>query len=156
MEDIVWDEVKGELRIVGKRHVALDAEALCKHLDALVGQPVAEVIMKNHEFRLGKEDAEKHRRERPNASLEEMIENLKKSDLLSGIGVTKYIVQPDKSVMVEVWNPCVKEPAGASKSLLFGYWSGMFSYFFGKEYEASDVHFNESKNILSGRLIPRG
>ena len=156
MEDIVWDRAKGELRIVGKRHLAIDAEALCRHLDALVGPQVAEVIMRNHEFRLGKEDAERHRKEKPNASMEEIIEAVKETDLLSGVGLTKFTVQTDQSVLIEVSNPCVKETAGAAKSLLFGYWSGVLSCLFGKEYDAVDVKFNESTKVLSARLVSRG
>jgi hypothetical protein len=156
MEDIVWDRAKGELRIVRKRHVALDAEAMCRHLDELVGTPVAEVIMRNHEVRLGKEDAERHRKEKPNASVEEIITVVAESDLLSGIGLTKYTVQGDQSVLVEISNPCVKETVGAAKSLLFGYCSGIFSILFGKEYDEADVKFNKSSNVLSGRLVPRG
>src|SRR3989304_5928633 len=60
-KEIVWDKAKGELRILGKRHTALDAQALCDHLDSLVGPTVAEVIMDNHERRLGKEEAEPQR-----------------------------------------------------------------------------------------------
>lgn len=155
MEDIVWDRAKGELRIVGKRHVALDAEALCRHLDGLVGSSVAEVIIRNHEFHLGKEDAEKHRRDNPKATIEDIIEMVKETDLLSGVGVTKYTLNPDHSVTIEIANPCVKETTGAAKSLLFAYWSGIFSHLFGKNYEANDVYFNESKNVLSARLVPR-
>ncbi len=156
MEDIVWDRAKGELLIVGKRHLALDAEALCRHLDELVGPPVAEVIMRNHEVRMGKEDAERHRKEKPDAPLEEIIAAVRESDLLSGVGLTKYTVQGDQSVLVEISNPCVKETAGAAKSLLFGYCSGVFSYLFGKEYDEVDVKFNKSSNVLSARLVPRG
>lgn len=156
MEDIVWDRAKGELQIVGKRHVALDAEALCRHLDDLVGMPVAEVIVRNHEVRLGKEDAERHRKEKPDASVEEIIATVRESDLLSGIGLTKFTVQGDQSVLVEISNPCVNETAGAAKSLLFGYYSGVFSFLFGKEYDEVDVKFNKSSNVLSARLVPRG
>jgi hypothetical protein len=155
VEDIVWDRAKGELRIVGKRHVALDAEALCRHLDGLVGSSVAEVIIRNHEFRLGKEDAEEHRRDNPKATIEDIIEMVKETDLLSGVGVTKYTLDPDHSVSIEIANPCVKEATGAAKSLLFSYWSGILSHLFGKTYEANDVYFNESKNVLSARLVPR-
>jgi hypothetical protein len=155
MEDIVWDRAKGELRIVGKRHVALDAEALCRHLDDLVGTPVAEVIVRNHEVRLGKEDAERHRKEKPDASVEEIIATVRESDLLSGIGLTKFTVQGDQSVLVEISNPCVNETAGAAKSLLFGYYSGVFSFLFGKEYDEVDAKFNKSSNVLSARLVPR-
>jgi hypothetical protein len=152
-----WDRAKGELRILGKRHLALDAEALCRHLDALVGQSVAEVIIGNHESRLGKEDAERFRRGKPNASIEEIIETISETDLLSGVGLTKVTIQGSgESVSVEISNPYVKETTGAAKSLLFEYWSGVFSYLFGKEYDSKGVYFNESTNVLTTRLVPRG
>ncbi len=53
-EDIVLDRAKGELRIHGKRHTAIDAQALCDHLDSLVGPTVAEVIINNHPVPIGK------------------------------------------------------------------------------------------------------
>jgi hypothetical protein len=128
---------------------------LCKHLDILVGQTLAEVIIKNHEFRLGKEDAERHRRESANASTEQIIEFFKENDLASGVGVTKCTVEPDKSVLVEISNPCVKQTSGAAKALLFGYWSGAISTLFGKEYDTTEVQFNESKNVISALIAPR-
>lgn len=155
MDDIVIDRAKGELRILGKKLVAVDAEALCRHLDTLVGLPVAEVIIRNHELRLGKEDAERYRKENPNASLEQILDRVKTSDRLSGFGLTEFTVKPDKSILVEIGNPCVKETTGAGSALLFGYCCGLFSYFFGKEYDAVNVRFNEPKNVLSARLIPR-
>jgi hypothetical protein len=155
VENLVWDRAKGELRILGHRRMAMDAEALCRHLDSLVGRTVAEVIINNHELRLGKEDAESSRREKPNASADELIDNLNESDLLSGVGLTKFTVNSDKSVLVEISNPCVNETTGAAKSLLFSYYCGVFSVLFGKEYDAKDVRFNESSNVLSGRLVPR-
>jgi hypothetical protein len=156
VDDVVLDRAKGELRILGERNMALNVEALCRHLDGLVGQSVAEVIIRNHEFRLGKEDAERRGKETANSSTEEIIEYFKENDVLSGAGVTKCTVQPDKTVLVEISNPCVKETTGAAKSLLFGYWSGVLSQLFGKEYDTTQVHFNESKDIMSALIAPRG
>lgn len=155
-EEVVVDKAKGELRILGQRNMALNVEALCKHLDALVGQSVAEVIIRNHEFRLGKEDAERRRKEKASASTEEIIEYFKQNDAVSGAGVTKCTVHPDKSALVEISNPCVKETTGAAKSLLFGYWCGVLSQLFGKDYDTAQVHFNEPKHTLSALLVPRG
>ena len=155
MDDIVTNKAKGELRIQGKRLVALDAEALCRHLDALVGRTVSEVIIRNHEFHLGKEDAERYRKENPKASLEQILERVKTSDRLGGFGLSEFTIKQDKSVLVEIGNPCVKETSGAASALLFGYCCGLFSYYFGLEYDAVDVRFNEQKNIVSARLLPR-
>ena len=61
-----------------------------------------------------------------------------------------------ESVSVEISNPCVKKTAGAGKSLLFGYWSGVISYLFNKEYDPKNVQFDESTSVLSARIVPRG
>ncbi len=55
-EGPVWDREKGELRILGRRQTAFDAQALCEYLDSLVGVQVGEVIMSNLESRSGKQD----------------------------------------------------------------------------------------------------
>ena len=156
-EDPLWDSAKGELRILGRRYVALDVESLCRHLDSLVGPSVAEVIMRNHELRLGKEDAEEFRREKPNASIDDIIETIKATDRMSGVGITKITLldTSGERVSVEVSNPCVMETTGAAKSLLFGYWCGVLSFLFGKEFDAEDVSYNEKENILSGKIVVR-
>ena len=63
-------------KILGRRHVAVDIEALCEHVDLLVGPQVAEVIMNHHLIRLGKEDAEFVRKQNPNATPAEIVERL--------------------------------------------------------------------------------
>ena len=110
-DDIVWDKSKGELRILGKRHTALDAQALCDHMDSLVGPTVAEVIIDNHERRLGKEDAARFRQEQPQATFREIIDLIIETDLLSGAGVTKITIPEEMSggaILVEIGNPSVR------------------------------------------------
>lgn len=75
-----WDKAKGELRILGHRHLAIDADALCERLDSLCGPQIAEVIINNHEYRLGKEDAAKVRHERPQATIGEMVDLLAEAE----------------------------------------------------------------------------
>ena len=77
----------GEIRILGRRHAAVNMQALCNHLDSLVGIQVAEVIMHNLEFRLGKEDAARIKTEETHAKLDEIIEHVAQSNRLSGVGV---------------------------------------------------------------------
>jgi hypothetical protein len=41
----MYDETKGELRIEGQRYAAIQVEAMCKHLDTLVGTRLAVTII---------------------------------------------------------------------------------------------------------------
>jgi hypothetical protein len=159
VEKIVWDREKGELRILGQRHLAIDAQALCDHLDSLVGPTVAEVIMDNHERRLGKEDAARFRREKPKATVREIIDTVIETDLLSGAGITKITLPQEAvhegAIFVEIQNPCVKGVRGAAKALLLSYWCGALSGLFGNEFEAQDVIYKETDNILTARILTR-
>ncbi len=159
MNEAVWDREKGRLTILEHRHVAMDAQALCEHLDSLVGSQVAEVIMNNHEFRLGKEDAERLRRQNPQTSLQEIIDHLLEADLLSGVGVVKVRLTPDLSNLteatVEVSEPCVKGIEGASKAFISSYWCGVLSVLFGGAFEATDVNYREDENKLKYRMVRR-
>lgn len=158
-KDIVWDKAKGELRILGQRHTALDAQALCDHLDSLVGPTVAEVIMDNHERRLGKEDAARIRREKPQATLRDIINVITETDILSGAGVTE-VTMPESAMLegaifVKIHNPCVKAASGAAKAFLFSYWCGVLSSLLDNEFEAKDVSYNETENLLTARIVRR-
>src|SRR5208337_667484 len=112
---------KGELRILGIRLIAIDAQTLCNHLDSLVGVKVGEVIMHNLEFRLGKLDAARLKAEKPGATLNDLIEHLRMTDRLTGVGMTTVSLPENFSepVEVEVANPSVKGTEGAAKSLIF-------------------------------------
>ena len=66
---VVLDREKGELRILGIRRTAINAQAICDHLDTLVGVQVSEVIMHNLEFRLGKLEGARIRLESPQTNL---------------------------------------------------------------------------------------
>ncbi len=87
-DSAVWGKAKGELRMLGQRHAAINVEALCRHLDALAGVKVAEVILNNHQVRLGREDASGIRKERPKATVREFTDALIEADSLSGLGIT--------------------------------------------------------------------
>jgi hypothetical protein len=156
-EDAVWDTEKGELRILGKRHTAIDAQTLCSHLDSLVGVQVAEVIMHNLEFRLGKLDAARLKPERPQAPLNELVEHLAKTDRLSGIGVTKVTLaeDPQKPIHIEVANPNVKGTTGAARAFLFSWWAGALTALLDKEFDVKYVAYDETKNLLKGQIAVR-
>jgi len=156
-EEAVWDTEKGELRILGKRHTAIDAQALCNHLDTLVGVQVAEVIMHNLEFRLGKLDATKLRAEKPKATLRELVEHLAKTDRLSGLGITTVTLpeNPQNPIEIEIANPSVKATSGAAKGFAFSWWTGALTALLGKEMEAKNFSYTESKNLMMSQIVAK-
>jgi hypothetical protein len=156
-EDVVWDKAKGELRILGQRHAAVDIQGLCEHLDLIVGAKVAEVVMNQHEFRQGKEDAASIRQEKPEAAIQELLDSFAYAETLSGVGVVKVMI-PRASlglIDVEISNPCVKRTTGAAKSFLFSYWCGLFTQLLGKEFKIDQVAYDENKNLMKCRIIQR-
>lgn len=156
-EGVVWDKAKGELRILGQRRTAVDIQGLCEHLDLIVGAKVAEVVMNQHEFRQGKDDAARIRQEKPDAAIQELLDSFANAETLSGVGVVK-VTLPEASlgpIDLEISNPCVKRTTGAAKSLLFSYWCGLFTQLLGKEFKIDHVTYDENKNLMKCRIIPR-
>jgi hypothetical protein len=148
---------KGELRILGRRHTAIDVQTLCNHLDTLVGLKVAEVIMHNLEFRLGKLDASKLKNESPSATLRELVDYMTKTDRLSGLGVTTVTWpenQPHK-IEIEIRNPSVKGSVGAAKAFAFSWWAGALTAVLGVEMEAKSVSYDTKENALKGHVARR-
>ncbi len=156
-EETVWDTEKGELRILGQRHTAIDAQNLCDFLDSLVGIQVAEVIMHNLEYRLGKLNAAKLRSENLKSTLDQLIEILIKADRLSGAGITKVVrvENPNDPIQVEIANPSVKGTTGAAKSFIFSWWAGALTSLFDKEFDVKNVAYDEEKNVLKAQIVPR-
>jgi len=157
-EEAFWDAEKGVLRIGGQRHTAVDAQTLCDYLDTLVGPKVAEVIVHNLEFRLGKLDATRFRNERPQATLQELVEYLAKTARLSGLGITTVtFLESEKSgpVQIEIANPSVKGSAGAAKEFGFSWWAGVMTTLLDKQMEPINISYDGEKNLISCRLVPR-
>jgi hypothetical protein len=156
-DDVVWDKAKGELRILGQRHVAIDIQGFCEHLDLIVGPMVAEVVMNQREFHQGKEDAASIRQRKPEAAIQELLDSFANAETLAGVGVVKVTI-PEASpgpIDVEISNPCVKRTTGAAKSFLFSYWCGLFTQLLGKEFKIDQVAYDENKNLMKCRIIPR-
>jgi hypothetical protein len=155
--DMVLDREKAELRYLGRRHAAVDAQSLCDYLDSLVGIVVAEVIMSNLETRLGKEDGKRLREINPKATVDELVQELVRGDLLTGIGATKTSLpkDPNDPIKIEIWNPIVKGLRGASKSFLFSYWCGALASLFDHEFEVQAVNYDEKANIMRGNIVRR-
>lgn len=157
MEGPVWDREKGELRILGRRNTAIEAQALCDHLDSLVGVQVGEVIMNNLESRLGKQDGNLLRKEKPELTIDELIKLCEKWDRMAGVGATKATIpqNPTNPILLEISNPSVKGNQGAAKAFLFSWWAGMLTSLLGKNFEYKNVVYDQEKNIMKCEIVPR-
>jgi len=148
---------KGELRILGIRLTAIDAQSMCNHLDSLVGVKVGEVIMHNLEFRLGKLDAARLKAEKSGAALNDLIERLRRADQLTGVGMTTVRLpnNPDEPIGVEVANPSVKGAEGAAKAFIFSYWAGAMTALLDKEFDMKNVVYDNEKDLMKCLITPR-
>jgi len=155
--DLVWDKEKGELRILGRRQTAMTPQILCSHLDSLVGVKVAEVIMNNLEYRSGKHETEMFRREKPQATLSEMIDLLIQYDSVSGIGITKVTLPKNDQdhIIVQISNPSVKGTVGAAKAFLFSWWCGALTTLLNRNLEIEEVTYDEKKNVMRCKIVSR-
>jgi len=143
-------------QILGRRHVAVDIEALCEHLDQLVGPQVAEVIMSHHEVRLGKEDAELERKEHPDVSPMEIIGKLAETWHLSGMrDVQAKLDENGPELVVSIVNPCLRKTEGSAKSFLFSHWCGALSVILGGVFEIKNVTYDSQKDVMSARIVSR-
>ena len=151
------DADRGEIRVFGKRHVAIDAQSLCEFLDSLVGTQVGEVIMHSLEYHLGRTEAERFKEENPQATLNDLIERFVEADRLSGVGLTKVSMSsnPQHLALIEVANPGTKGSTGATKSFVFSWWAGVLSSQLGKELDVNEVWYEKEGNIARGRLVER-
>jgi hypothetical protein len=148
---------KGELRILGIRLTAIDAQSICNHLDSLVGAKVGEVIMHNLEFRLGKLDAARLKAEKSGAKLNDLIEHLRMADQLTGVGMTTVRLSnnPDEPIGVEVANPSVKGAEGAAKAFIFSYWAGAMTALLDKEFDLKNVVYDNERDLMRCLIAPR-
>lgn len=154
---MVLDRTKAEFRLFGQRHAAVNAQALCNHLDSLVGPVVGEVIMNNLESRLGKEDAAKLLEANPKATIDELVKKLVEADLITGMGITKTTLpkDPHTPIRVEIWNPIVRGNKGAAKSFLFSYWCGALTSILRRELEVKSVDYDEKAKVMKCEILPR-
>jgi len=156
-EGLVVNREKGELRIFGGRFTAVNAQMFCDLLDALVGTTVSAVQMHSVESRLGKEDVERIRRERPQATVQEIINLLIETDCVSGVGITRVTLSgnQDGPIFVEISNPSVKGTVGAAKTFGLSWWAGAMSALFNRPFDLKDVVYDKDGNMTKGRLVPR-
>ena len=154
---IEFDEKRGEVRLLGLRQMVISMDALCNHLDTLVGSQVAEVIIKNLELQEGKEEAERFLRNHPDAKVEEFVNLMKRYDALSGVGITsvRFSDNQDGFIFVEILNPYIKRTSGSSKSLLFSWWCGALSAILHRELDLESITYDVSRDILKCTIAPR-
>ena len=137
--------------------MVMDMDALCNHLDSLVGVKVAEVIIGNLEIREGREEAELFRRENPRANVEEIITLFIRYDALTGVGITKitFPKQTGNPILVEIANPYVKKRTGSSKMLLFSWWCGVLSTLLDRHLDIQSVIYDERSDVVRSMLVSR-
>jgi len=154
---IELDEKRGEVKLLGLRQMVIDMDALCNHLDTLVGNQVAEVIIKNLELQEGKEEAERFIRNHPDAKVEEFIDLMKRYDALSGVGITsvRFSENQDGLIFIEISNPYIKRTTGSSKSLLFSWWCGVLSGILHRELDLESITYDASSDVMKCTIAPR-
>jgi len=123
----------------------------------MVGPRVAEVILNQHEFRLGKQDAAELRTQKPNASVHEIVDLLIGAERISGVGIVRLAIpeSPPYRIQLEISNPCVKRTVGASRAFLSSYWCGVLTSLLGKEFKAQSVIYDEAQDLLRCVIFPR-
>lgn len=147
------EKESGILRVLGQRRLAIDVRTLCDHLDLLVGSKVAEVIISNTAFALGKEDVSRAVKDRSDSTVLEMVELFAQDQRLSGAGVCKVSFRSEKSVDLEIFNPILKPTSGSSKAMLVSRWCGALSELLNEKMIAEKVEYDEVSDVLKCRIV---
>jgi len=142
---------------MGSRRAAIDVVAFCDELDQLIGPIVAEVMISQCRFRMGKQDAARLCNEKSQATVREIVDLLVESERFSGIGSTRVTVpeNPEQPVEIEVSTPCVTKTSGAAKFFIFGYWSGALSVLMKREMKTANVIYDEQADMVRCQIVPR-
>jgi tRNA nucleotidyltransferase/poly(A) polymerase len=148
------ENTKGILRVMGQRRLAVNAQALCDHLDLLVGSKVAEVIMANTAFALGASDAERAVKEMPDATILEVIEHLLQEQRQSGAGNCTLSFVSEKSADLEIANPVLKPAKGSARMMLVSHWCGVLSELLKEKMVPDKIRYDEEIDVLSCKIIP--
>ena len=109
------------------------------------------------QYQLGKEDCQRIRQARPQASAIAIIDELIRSELVSGVGTAKVSLPESgtEPIYMELSDPCVKTTRGAGRSFEFAYWAGALAQLFGRELDFKDVTYDPESNVKKCRLVPR-
>jgi hypothetical protein len=154
----IFDEVSAEILVFGQRRAAIDLAGLCRHLDLLVGQKVAAVIVGNHSKESAKEHIVSIRKKNPNTSFDEIIRALRDGEILKGFGVLKLRMQDDPSVPVELEmrNPIIKASAGTGVQFILSYWAAALSILLSETLDITDVTYEDDADLLKCRFAVVG
>jgi len=156
-DGVVLLEERGELIIRGRRHVAIDADSFVSLLNDLCGAQVSEVILSNIEYQIGKQDCQRIRVAKPQASVIAVIDDLIKSEAASGVGLMRLKLPQsnDQPMFMELSNPCIKTDIGAGNAFSFSYWAGALAFLIGKDLTVKDVIYDPQSDVKKCRLVPR-
>jgi hypothetical protein len=149
------DPEKGEVQILDRRFAVVDIAAFCQRWDTLVGRKVAGVQMKNLEYHLGVDDAKAIMRNRPDATVEQLITYLQETDRISGVGVTKVTRTGDELFHIEIKNPVVAGTEGAAAFFASGWWCGAIDTVLKRRFDVGDPIYDREKNVLKFDLKAR-
>jgi len=149
----VSDIETGTLRILGQRRLAIDVRTLCDHLDLLVGSKVAEVIISNTAFALGKDDVVKLLKDRPDATVLESVEFFVQEQRLSGVGLCRVNFRSEKAVDLEIANPILKPTSGSAKAMMVSRWCGALSELLHEKMVPEKVEYDELSDALKCRIV---
>jgi len=151
---IELDETKGELKLQGRRYMLMSMDALCVHLDSLVGSKVAEVIIKKLEFEEGSEEAKRFYTVHPGIEIKEFIDHMIRYDSLTGVGITsvKLSNNSEPSAIIQISNPFIKMTEGSSKALLFSWWCGALSSALNRELDVESIDYDATNDTLTCKL----
>jgi len=149
-----FDDANAEILVYGKRCVTIDLEGLCKHLDNLVGERVANTIVGNHCRQVGMEHVrtlQETLKGNPSPpTFGEIIEELIDGELLAGYGVVSLKMREDQAVPVELAmrNPIVKAPAGTAVRFVLSYWAGALGALLNKTMDVTNITYDADTDSL--------
>lgn len=153
----MFDESRGELQVLGKRHFALAMDSFWNCLDSQVGSRVAEVIMNNLRAQDGRSRAAATRKEYPEASVEELIRLLIRYCTLVGLGEAQVTVVKgtEDSIMVDVSHPYATDVSGSSKPLIASWWCGALGMLFDRRFSSKSLAYDQESDLLKCVLVSR-
>jgi len=144
-----FDDVNAAILVFGQRRATIDLAGLCRHLDQLVGDKVAAVIVANHSKETAKENLASIRETNPTATFGEIIEALTEVDILKGFGLVKITRHNDQvcPVELEMRNPIIRASTGTGVKFILSYWEGVLGALLNKTLEMTDVVFDGNANV---------
>lgn len=146
-EGIEINPEKGELLVYGVRHVTHAPEQIYREIDLVIGS-AADVLVHVVWYRLGYREFESALEREKDKTKEEILRGVAESDRYEGWGVTSYEIQDPLTpkILLRVRNPPVKSVEGSAIRSITGFWSGIFSKFYGKRVIPHDLRYDADKD----------